>query len=348
MVNEECDRISLIHRKTMEAANRKTFKPDKKTPPWWRWILAFVLFTALIYSAGPETLMDLFLKIRPTWALTAVVLSYSMYIIGSLNVWILLRSLTIFPLRQFVRIYMTSWAVGLFLPGQLGDASQVVFLKRQGVQMARSGAAYALDKGLSLLFFIIIAAVGTTHYLMSISGVLWALIPASILTVVFITAAARLWKKPESGILARIHEGLSSFLHQFWSFRKKLPVVMANLTITVIRWVLQTLCFWAAFRAFDAPIGLFAAATIPVISTLVGYIPVSIAGIGTVELSAVILFDMEGIAKAKVLAAYLMLRVALYLLAGLCLLFLKWETNSSEALALIANDSNTESGEKIE
>jgi uncharacterized membrane protein YbhN (UPF0104 family) len=319
-----------------QSDQKKVFSSSKR-PSWWRWLLAFVLFTALIYSAGPETLMDLFFKIQPAWALTAVVLSYSMYLIGSLNVWILLRSLDPFPLGRFVRIYMTSWAVGLLLPGQLGDASQVVFLKRQGVQMARSGAAYALDKGLSLFLFIIIAAVGATHYLISISGVLWALIPVSILTVVGISLAVRLWKKPESGILARIHEGLSSFFHHLWSFRNRWPIVLENFTITVIRWVLQTLCFWAAFRAFGAPISLFAAATIPVISTLVGYIPISVAGIGTVELSAVLLFEMEGIAKAQVLAAYLMLRLALYLLAGLCLLFLKWETDVSGTATRFAN-----------
>ncbi len=319
-----------------------------KRPSGWRWLLAFVLFTALIYSAGPDTLMNLFLKIRPTWAITAVVLSYSMYLIGSFNVWILLRSLIPFPLGQFVRIYMTSWAVGLLLPGQLGDASQVLFLKRQGVQMARSGAAYALDKGLSLLFFIIIAAVGATHYLISVAGLLWALIPVSITAAVFITLVVRFWKKPGSGILARIHDGLSSFLHHFWSFRNRWSVVLLNLTITVFRWILQTLCFWAAFRAFGVPVGLFAAGTIPVISTLVGYIPVSVAGIGIVELSAVLLFEMEGIAKAQVLASYLMLRLFLYLLAGLCLLFLKWETDTEGTIGILIKDEKPEAGGNIE
>lgn len=317
-----------------------------KRPSWWRWLLAFALFAALIYSAGPDTLVELFKTIHPVWAVTAVVLAYTMYLIGSLNVWILLRSLTPFPLGQFVRIYMNSWAVGLLLPGQLGDASQVVFLKRQGVQMARSGAAYALDKGLSLLFFIIIAAVGATHYLISIAGLLWVLIPASLSAAVFITLVVRFWKKPGSGILARIHDGLSSFLHHFWSFRNRWPLVLLNLTITVIRWILQTLCFWAAFRAFGAPVDFFAAATIPVISTLVGYIPVSVAGIGIVELSAVLLFEMEGIAKAQVLASYLMLRLVLYLLAGLCLLFLKWETDTERTIAILIKDKKPEAGGK--
>ena len=301
-----------------------------KRPSWWRWLLALILFTGLIYISGPAKLLELFKEIDLWWAFIATVLAYSMYVIGSFNVWILLRILTPIPMRQFVRVYMISWAVGLFVPGQLGDASQILFMKRQGVQMARSGAAYALDNGLSLLFFIFIAAVGTTHYLINISGLLWALIPVSILAVASITVAVRLWKKPGSGYLGRLHDGLTSFLNHFWSYRQQWHIVLINLSITVFRWILQALCYWAAFRAFNSPIDLFAAATIPVISTLVGYIPISIAGIGTVELSAVLLFEMEGIGGTEVIAAYLMLRLVLYTLAGICLLFLKWDTKSSD------------------
>ena len=54
---------------------------------------------------------------------------------------------------------------------------------------------------------------------------------------------------------------------------------------------------------------------IPVMSTLVGYIPVSVGGIGTVEVSAVMLFKMLGVAESIVISAYLFLRLLQYLLA---------------------------------
>lgn len=315
---------------------------------WWRWLLATVLLSGLVYTSGTSTLLSLFKGIEHVWAITATVLVYCMYFIGSFNVWILLRYLTPIPLSQFVRVYMFSWAVGLLVPGQLGDASQILFLKRQGVQMARSGAAYAIDKGLSLIFFIFIAAVGATHYLISISNLLWALIPAGILGIVIFTAAVRLWKKPKSGIFARLHDGLTSFLDHCWSYRERWHILLLNILITIFRWVLQTFGFWAAFRAFNVPVDFFAAATIPVISTLIGYIPVSVAGIGTVELSAVLLFKMEGIGGAEVVAAYLMLRLVLYALAGACLIFLKWDAKPSEIAKFKLEKNKAEAGGKIE
>ncbi len=59
-------------------------------------------------------------------------------------------------------------------------------------------------------------------------------------------------------------------------------------------------------------------------STLIGYIPISVGGIGTVEWSAVYLFSQEGLSKAIVLATYLVLRAIQYLLAGISVIVIRW------------------------
>ena len=292
-------------------------KPVRKIGAYLRWAFAILLLTLLLFYAGPRTLFHLAKDIKPWWALLSLCLTYSLIVVGGFNVWILLRLLSPIRLSSFLRIYMLSWAVGLLFPGQLGDASQVYLLKRKGVQMARSGAAYVLDKGLSLLFLIIIAAFGTTYYMISFSNLIWLLPVVLVTLVILITIFFKVWKAPNDGLLAKIHSAASSFLHHFWSFRHHWPIVLLNFNITILKWVILTFCYWTAFHAFNSPVPLLAAATIPVISTLVGYIPITVAGIGTVEWSAVLMFEMEGISKAAVLAVYLFFRVILYLLAGL-------------------------------
>jgi uncharacterized membrane protein YbhN (UPF0104 family) len=58
-----------------------------------------------------------------------------------------------------------------------------------------------------------------------------------------------------------------------------------------------------------------AASTIPVASSLVGYIPVTVGGIGTTEWTAVALFERAGVEAEVVVGVYLFLRVLLLLLA---------------------------------
>ncbi len=54
---------------------------------------------------------------------------------------------------------------------------------------------------------------------------------------------------------------------------------------------------------------------VPIMSTFVGYLPISVGGVGTVELSAVYLFSLIGVSKAAVLATYVIQRTTQYFLA---------------------------------
>ncbi len=83
----------------------------------------------------------------------------------------------------------------------------------------------------------------------------------------------------------------------------------------------RALAYWCAFRAFGAEIGVLAAGTIPFMSSLVGYIPVTVGGAGTIEWTAVALFAKVGVEGASVVSVYLLARAAV-VAAGMSLLAL--------------------------
>jgi uncharacterized membrane protein YbhN (UPF0104 family) len=89
-----------------------------------------------------------------------------------------------------------------------------------------------------------------------------------------------------------------------------------NLGLTTVKWALMTASYWFALRAFGAVVPVSAAATIPVMSSLVGYLPVSVGGLGTSEWTAIALFGRVGAPEAAVLATYLFLRAVLIALAA--------------------------------
>jgi uncharacterized membrane protein YbhN (UPF0104 family) len=260
-------------------------------------------------------------RASPAWVGAVALLACAWLLLGALNVWLLLRRLVPVTPQLFGRAYVGGWAASLVIPGQLGDVTQVVLLRRAGVPAASSAAAYLLDKLISLAWLLLVAAYGVgryTHY----HPVVWLLaaLVVAASTAVALTLLVRL-RPGTPAWLTRALSAATRALSQVMRFRAYPALVVTNFLLTVVKWLFTTALYLAAFRAVGTPVGLEAAATIPVMSSLVGYLPLTVAGIGSMELTGVVLFGTLGVAKANVLSAYLLLRGVLVLgAAGLLVL----------------------------
>ncbi len=113
----------------------------------------------------------------------------------------------------------------------------------------------------------------------------------------------------------RLVTAIQKIAREIAEYRFHLKTILGNVLLTGLKWLVLCATYYLAFLAFGTSIHWPDIGVIPVMSTLVGYIPVSVAGIGTVEVSAVMLFKMLGIAESVVISAYLFLRSLQYLLA---------------------------------
>jgi uncharacterized membrane protein YbhN (UPF0104 family) len=281
----------------------------------WRWVVVLVLVPALVWFAGPQQVWRTVRGAEPTWALAATTILVPWFLLGILNVWVLLRRLAPIPFRTFAAVYVQSWTSGLLLPGQLGDATQVWLLRRHGVPMSFSSAAYAADKAVSLGFMLVVATSGAALY--GFGGTRWrpvvfvmgsAIVAASVGVLLFSGVVNR-------GPSSRVGRGLGHVKSALSVFAREHRLLSLNLGITVLKWMLMVAAYACAFRAFGPPVSLSAVATIPAMSSLVGHIPVSVGGLGTSEWTAVGLFGRLGVPEAIVLSAYLLLRASGALIA---------------------------------
>lgn len=288
---------------------------------WWRWVVGGGLLVLLVWMVGPVELLRTLGRVSLPWALLTLAVAGVWLLIGGVNVWLLLRRLAPVPLRTFLSIYMVSWAATNVVPGQLGDVAQVVLLRRRGVPVSKSSAAYLVDKFVSLVWMLMVAAYGIGLYTRALSGWWLMALPALGVAGAFVALAVlRRLPAAEGGRVERVRSLVERLMEELLVLRRQPGVLAVNVSLTLVKWATVGLKYLCGFYAFGAALPFVATATIPVISSLVGYVPVTVGGLGTTEWTAAALFERAGADAATVVGVYLFLRAGLLLVAFLILL----------------------------
>jgi uncharacterized protein (TIRG00374 family) len=286
-----------------------------------RILFGVALLGALFYYVNPISVLSLLEQIQPIWILATSVAIVSSTLLGAINLFLLFGGNRNLNFWTFLPLYWTSWAVGLVVPGQVGDlASITTLLHRRGhvwqVVLGRS----LLDKLISFVVLITIAFFGIAKWV-AVDVVAWFCLAllASGTGGVYLVIRFRKFAKRGTGLVARALRFLDSMLQQVWEFCTRFPQRVAlNFLLTVVKTGLVGVSYWSIFRAFGyVDIQLLQVIPLVAASSLVAYLPVSFNGIGTVEVAGLILFSSLKIADSAVLTAYLVLRVTVMILAWL-------------------------------
>jgi uncharacterized membrane protein YbhN (UPF0104 family) len=280
--------------------------------------VAVFLMGFLVFTVGIDAILKTLVTMDLAMGVFAWFCLITLFFLGGFNIWLLLNSIHAIPFFSFLKVYADSWVTSLIVPGQAGDASIIFFLKSQGVGVQKTSLIYMLDKSITLFFFLAVSFIGA-HFVipdikMSLSILLFPLVSIGIIGLFLWGLSSRV------PALAKTIEKLDDLwllAHDF--IRRKWYILVINTTVTIIKWLVTSLGFYLAFLAFGIQVNIYTISVLPILSTLVGYIPVSIAGIGTVEMTATFLFSLVNIQQAIVLNAYLLLRVLQYGLAILLL-----------------------------
>ncbi|MCP4348711.1 MAG: flippase-like domain-containing protein [Desulfobacterales bacterium] len=291
-----------------------------------RFGVALFLLLFLVVSSGIENLADTFVSVRPVTGIAVGCCLSFLFLLGAINVWLLLRTIYSIPLYDFLKVYSYCWAMSLITPGQIGDASLVLFLKKRGIAFRHTGIVYLTDKVITLIMFSGIAWYGSYILIPELKGI-WLPVFVSCLSIALFFFALIKFFPLHTQFAKNWRQRLNQIFDEINIFREKWYLLIINFLITIVKWLVVSLCYFLGFISFNVYVKWPEVAVIPILSTLVGYIPVSIAGIGTVEISAIYLFSRVGVEQPCVLSVYLFMRSLQYLLAIL-MLGLSWQSKS--------------------
>lgn len=306
--------------------------------------LCLVIF--LLYSCDLTLLTCVLLSADLSFAFATFMAMLLLMFLGAINLWLLVNSIHKIPFSMFIYSYSYGFAISLFTPSQLGDASIAFFLKKHGIYYSKSALAYSVDKAISMSSILMIGYFGTTFLYPEQKFVPWIFAFQLLILLIASMAVAILTRfHPKTNTLVgRINQFVCNVHTEFIKWHYKYRLILVNCILTIVKWFVLSAVYYMAFLSFGIRVPWPGIGIIPIVSTLIGYIPISIGGLGTVELCAVYLFSLVSVDKVYVINAYIILRLMTYLQAGLLLALCKWR---SKRAPNIASDFNATSEEHL-
>ena len=291
--------------------------PERRAGGALRVAASLLLLAALVWWVDPAALLARLAGLHLGGWLAAAGAITAATLLGAVNLHLLLREHSRAPLREFLPVYWTAWAVGLVAPGQVGDLATVsALLHRRGVDWRGTLGRSLVDKVVSLLVMLGFTAAAVYALGRELSPRIDLRVVAMALGAFALAAAvaALAWRSARGRALA-LHaaEVGGSFVG---TLRERPGLVALNAALTVVKIALVGTAYWLVFRALgQAQVGLPEAIAVSTAAGLLAYLPISFNGIGPVEAAGVVLFGILGVAAGTVVAAYLVLRATVLLLA---------------------------------
>ena len=278
-------------------------------------VLGLVILIFVAYKLNFKEIFALFSKINILWALFAALFTVVFFLISAYNLHFVLSRFCKIPFIFFLKSYTHSYILNFVAPAQLGDASIPLFLKKHDVPVELSGIAYLVDKFNTILVYCIVGFSGAYFIFHALDPYLFFLVPLAFVAMTGIILLSIKLLPNKSKLINKIRNLADRLIIQIKLLEHNWQLIIISFFLSLLKWIVLCLAYYFAFKAFmpDPPfpqIGI-----IPILSTLVGLIPITFGGIGTVELSAIYLFGLIGVDKIVVLDSYIILRLMQYLTA---------------------------------
>ncbi|MEK6967674.1 MAG: lysylphosphatidylglycerol synthase transmembrane domain-containing protein [Nanoarchaeota archaeon] len=280
-------------------------------------VVSATLLGFFIYKIGVATIIST-LSSMHTWHFIVALASIAANIfIGAININILLNSIDKkVPFWKLQRYYLTSWSVGLFVPGKIGEFSIIHYLKKYGTSISEGIVVSLADKGITFVVLVFLSLAGIYAY--SSQTVLIAVILSSILfsmlaIVFFVTERGRNFIK--SRILGKKSKTFKGFAKAIKKIFSKPEFIALNTSLTLFKWMITVVSFYFILLSFGENIPFIWVASIYSATIIISLIPISLSGLGVKEGAAYFLFEAAGINATTAISIYLIFTLLGYAIA---------------------------------
>jgi len=214
------------------------------------------------------------------------------------------------PIRDAMVFYFAAIYVGLITPGRMGEVGKSLFLKQNGIaSVAQSLPSVLLDRLLDL-YVLGLLALGALYFMAILPAASWVFVLLAVIAAIspwLILKGVRAGGRWEDAIdvwLLRKSPRWREAWRVFADGSRNLitPRLMEALSLTVLSYVLYFTQVCLIGRAVALPLDCGPVVMVTAVAILVGYVPITIAGLGTREATLLLFFGQYGVPDTSVLS----------------------------------------------
>ena len=308
---------------------------------WWkitRFFLGILIICLLIYKIGFSALCETFKNIDiRLYFLFLLISVLTNFILGTLNISILLSKIKKINFSKLLSFYSLSWALGLFVPGKLGEFSIVYFFKKEEIEIGKGTAVAIIDKFITFVVLSIFSIIGFFIFFSFYDALKISLIIIFVIILFLILITNKKIMILVRKIIGGLSNKFSGFSRTFKHYlRHNKKILLYNFIITSVKWIITGISVFVLFRAFgETNIGIVNIILVNSIVLIAGLIPITINGLGIKQLVALFLFDKINVNPSITLSVYIVTLTTNYCLAALILLFSRMKFGTDRIIGKI-------------
>ena len=230
------------------------------------------------------------------------------------------------PLGKAFIFYFAAIFLGLITPGRMGELAKCYFLKVNHIAgISQALPSVLVDRALDLYFLGLLSLVLLFHTeILPIAS--WTLLLSGLALMVLpwiIYYGPRVGEKAVPGLAGRLLRCVPNHWQGSWTaFTVGLKALLSQRLVEAVGWTgLSYLIFFSQTfligRATGLPLNGLTIAAVVAIAILVGYIPITVAGLGTREATLIFLFGRVGISATSALSFAILYNLVYIVCVGL-------------------------------
>jgi uncharacterized protein (TIRG00374 family) len=310
--------------------------PEKQKRRSYKWVVRLIgiaLFAyILIFRIDLSGLSAVLSKLKTLPLALSVILVFPFILIKASRWTLFLKD---FNISLSGKGTFSLYAIGLFAghatPGQLGEFSKAIFMKKLGYPYDSSIVTILFDRIFDLFILLLLALVGAVAFrgllVGQISIFIFSFVGISLLLLLVASAQVRAYLMGTIGaslLPKKLKEGLrnSSFWQKMKQVTLKRNTMLKALALSIFAFAFAFFRYYLLILSLNISISFWFFIGSVAIASVVSFIPVSFAGIGTRDATLIYLFAYLGIKQEQAVSFSLL--ILLLLLVNMIIGFICW------------------------
>ncbi len=280
---------------------------------WWPYLIGFAIFAYLLFKINISATVSAISSANLFLVVAAYLMLVPMFILKVLRWQYMMKQQAInYGLKDSLLMYFAAMYIGFVTPGKVAELLKASYLVRDGHSFGRSFFSVLFDRLADLLFLAVIGYAGLFFFQNLFKNqILWLSLLAVVeLVAVVVLILKRKWAKSLLQRLLRkvlperhkasVQVHVEDFYSSLRIFNFKTTAVVVLLT------ALSYLFFFIMAILLAESIGIKVSYLLLIISvtvaTLISLLPVSLAGVGTRDVSLLLMLGSLGVARETIIA----------------------------------------------